>query len=761
MRVHPLLSRALAAVLLSGAVATPATAANECRVEYGWTNSSGQNRSETVDIDAGQYLMGIGRSGLRYVKNVGLNDVVPLLSGPLIVNSAPRLANGQSDPPTWPTLGYAGSTTLIQIQCLTTSEAPANVLVEFYKAANRPAAEIAQLAKQAFALADAEVAVLLRNAGFTAAQVLGAMRTGLNTSVDTLAEIAEAHLGLTIQATATTLKNLGISVNPLAAALRKAYNAAEPAVVTALTQAGFTLAQVAGAVQAGFNISSEKVIEAFVKAWGTLHNETCGVAGCPPTWQQRLEALRSALGMPVQEFGNQLARVLRQTFAAMTPEAVAQFLRDGWNFTREQAQAALEFAGWLAGQVAAALNTVYGAVEQAVAQQVELESIHYSKRPDGSPRSQYRTCRHHWGAGAYLSRNDPLFIPASPSRDAWTLDFRGNAGLALVTHIDGLPIGTTYAITGKDQCSITLRLQGPSSGAGKGTARLMTGSGPGPTFQWQIGPVPSEYYSTTYRASGPPGALIMGGSSPVPDVQLRVPQPIAPLNGATCVATTGLAFGTGNAVVKLQWQPDAAAVQAAGTSSYRVEYEVQVRNVQSRANCAGMPGPRNSPNDCIYEITRFDTHDVTVIANTQYAWRVRGVLREPGNWPQQPSAREGAWSQEQFFLSAPVAIDPPVLVQPANNFLVSTSRGFSPPSVTLEWRDADNSCSAAHFEVELRRRRNDQPNAPFTVSDRIQVPANQTTASVNLDSTYRYQWRVRRMDSQAWSETRTIRTGTN
>lgn len=354
----------LALLALAAAIASPAWAANECKVEYGYFTGSGFNRqdkTETVNMNAGQTLS-VNRSNLNFVRNTGNNKVDVKLEG--AVNNHFTLDKDKRNP----TGGfYLTPTKLVSLLCThgATVSAPstAQQLVNQLKQANTSVNQIAQQLKTTFNQTGAQVADLLKAAGYTGAQVAGALKATFDATASQTAGWLKSAFNASGAQVADWLKAAGYTGAQVAAALKaqfnatasqaagwlkSAFNATGAQVSDWLKAAGYTGEQVAAALKAQFNATASQ-------AAGWLKDAFNATGAQVATW------LKAAAYT-----GEQVAAALKAQFNATAAQA-AQWLQSAFSATTQQLAQWLRSAGYTLVQVAQALEQLNLDPAQAMA----------------------------------------------------------------------------------------------------------------------------------------------------------------------------------------------------------------------------------------------------------------------------------------------------------------------------------------------------------------------------------------------------------
>ncbi len=489
-----LCAHALAATLLASLAAPMAHAANECRIVYGYHTPSmpGPVRHEVdVDLNAGQLAtLDVARLDFVRSKNSSAHRVRVKLEG--AIQNEFTLNNGDRNP-----ISAAGyyltPTTLKELRC-TTEVVPAALgspaqLISTLNAVNQTSAQIALALQTHFNLGAAEIANLLINAGFPINEVTQTLRNALGVTA------AEA--------------------------------------INILHATGSSMQQVATTVRTAFNASTADMVSGFLQFWASVDNLQCTATSCPPMLASRLAELRTALSTQPQEFANAVASGLRTHFHVDAQRCAALLDAIG-QISREMAQIAMIAAGYLADQVSAALNFVYGTGTFIVAQTATIAIGAASSAVEAGQSAsadslnlvyvvhgEYRQCtmpaRDIFGLDTVIPK--PLPLPPNNQITTITLGFSGPKigrasvnvaapAIATVSALTGFPAGVNAMIREKGSCFIIVDVMVPGStpSGANGKANVMVGGQSGPAFDWTIGNTPSPVPGRGYDYAAFPEA---------------------------------------------------------------------------------------------------------------------------------------------------------------------------------------------------------------------------------------------------------------
>jgi hypothetical protein len=301
----------------AAALALPTSAANECKLEYGYHHTvNGLRKDEvaTVEFDLGERKQ-IDRSKLNYVLNKKDQKVRVNLDGDALVMSEFDLTQNQRNPLA---LFYATPVTLDWAECRPNSPD--------------------------------QLALAMKAAGKTATQVALAMKS---------------MLGYSVQQAAEGLKAAGYTASQAAAALAGAFNASAQQAAAALKAAGYTANQVAAGLVAAFSLGAQQLALALKAAGYTINQVTAGLfAATSATVQQVGEALKAA-GYAAEQVvaalhaagksGAEVALLLKTTFDASAKYA-AGWLGDAYGASVVQLVDWMQAAGYTLEQVAGAIT---------------------------------------------------------------------------------------------------------------------------------------------------------------------------------------------------------------------------------------------------------------------------------------------------------------------------------------------------------------------------------------------------------------------
>ncbi len=564
------------AVLGSLGLATPAWAANECRVEYGYHTMSGlvrTDRTATVNLDLGESKT-FNQDRMNYVKNMKNTQVKVGLQGAL-QNNFTLPGNGAN-----PVAGfYLSPTTLKKLECM--AESP-NQLALAWKAANKSATQVAQALKDWFNLTGAQVAAQLQAVGYTAAQAMAAMQTVFNATATQAAQWAQVA-GYAGQQVAAALKSVfNASATAAANALKTAYNASATVVAAWLQAAGYAGAQVAAALKSAFNATATAAAQALqaafnaggaaVAAW--LHAANYGAqqiaaalkAVYNATATQAAQWLKAAVNGTAQQMAQWLfaaGYTLQEIAAALAaldyqPGDVVKALKALGNATAAQVIAVLKVlgtqysscaavcptvswlqaAGYLAGEALGALRTHHQLSVQAAegfartVWNVSASGMAAVLTGAGYTAAQIASVLE-TGAANMMSLNyvvpgtvracgrmpsGTIYgfanpLPLPPTGQPVTYTFGGQA-LATVSALQGLPSGVGVRRVESGACYVVFALTTPTNlrQGLQGQGRLMAGQAQGPSFGWRVG----QQTSTTSTPAGHTGPIIVNQQPRIP-----------------------------------------------------------------------------------------------------------------------------------------------------------------------------------------------------------------------------------------------------
>jgi hypothetical protein len=240
------------------------------------------------------------------------------------------------------------------------------------------------------------------------------------------------------------------------------------------------------------------------------------------------------------------------------------------------------------------------------------------------------------------------------------------------------------------------------------------------------------------------------GSEPVdpPRVTLTAPRELRPGSGASCVGPAGADgpfAATNQYVVPLSWSPDPAAFEVNNSGAWKLEYEVELRNVTRGASCPSFSAFATSdPGACAQARVNSESHAPNVYAGEKYQWRVRSAIMAAGASVNHEPVDRGPWTNWQDFTAAPL-LTAPILKSPANNYVVSSPNA---QSVTLDWHPA--ACTNSGYRVEILF--TTDVNTPPSPQNPIDVAAGSTSASLMLSQNGFYYWRVLTKSGSAQSD---------
>ena len=156
------------------------------------------------------------------------------------------------------------------------------------------------------------------------------------------------------------LQSIGASVESIAGALRNTLNLDPGQIAGVMRGAGYSARQIAGALRSVFASANSSSVAGWLRSAGFT------VSQAADALQRTFDSSRTAL--------NQIARAIRQAgyTSRQNMEALAATLKDLYGASREQLEAALEYAGYLADWIAAVLADLYG---EMVAQVPRMTSV--------------------------------------------------------------------------------------------------------------------------------------------------------------------------------------------------------------------------------------------------------------------------------------------------------------------------------------------------------------------------------------------------
>jgi transcriptional regulator with XRE-family HTH domain len=512
-----------ALLALAAAIASPAWAANECKVEYGFFTGTGptrQDQTQTVNLNAGQTLS-VNRSNMNFVRNTGGNKVDVTLTG--AISNKFTLDKDQRNP----SAGfYLTPVTLVSLHCThgATVSAPSTPeqLVNQLKQANAGVNQIAQQLKTTFNQTGQQVAGLLKAAGYGASQVAAALASAFNATGAQVAAWLKAA-GYTGEQVAAALKaQFNATAAQAAGWLKDAFNATGEQVAAWLKAAGYTGEQVAAALKAQFNATAAQAAGWLQSAFNATTQQLAQwLRGAGYTLVQVAEALDQLKLDPAQAMAavrqafnatwteavnayrafvvvlqptycgvtgcNQGAQLLRAAGAAAADALKA--LRDAYNLSesaaRQMAQGVFGLAGQAIDTALAAAGYAATQANRAVAEAMELRYVLLG--------SSFRECGRYPSGTIYGTGGGTQPLPLPATGTAQVVTFIGNTALAAATAINDLPAGARYVIRERGPCFFVADITVPSTAregvSGRGV--LMSSAQPGPGFAWRVGPVPS------------------------------------------------------------------------------------------------------------------------------------------------------------------------------------------------------------------------------------------------------------------------------
>lgn len=551
MNINALLQRSLClmvgGLLLIGPLnsirAASDHAANECRIKYQYTVSTGTFSSETktayVNLNINQTKQ-INQSNTLWVQNLKDYKVRVYRSG---IGEYVDLDKDGRDPAM---LNYLGNVVLQQVKCLNVISSSgfqtAGAMVEALKAAGVALDQIAAQVGDAFNVGGQQMAELLKAAQYDAGQVAGALQSAFNASGQQVgqwlkqagystAQVASAlrsAFNASGQQVAQWLKQAGYNAAQIASALQGAFNASGQQVGQWMKQAGYSANQIAGALKSSFNASAEEVgqwlkqlgygavelAEALKPQFGIsvsievlVDVNVCGAAGCQPV--DVMSALRTVLGRTQA----QAAALMRQ--AGYSAMQIAEAL----NASKQQTAQWLEAADFALNDVAKALKNelnasaeeaaqllaaVFNASEQAIRQALAFAGYTQAQINAAFQDAGDRVARtviaidnvisgytkgYH---GIPIAKPDEPF-PLRPGRNSITIRGRG---LIAATALSGLPPGSRYRITGRgsgrsgraawDYIHVEINASSRTRIGTRGRATVQAAGAKGPTFRWVV-----------------------------------------------------------------------------------------------------------------------------------------------------------------------------------------------------------------------------------------------------------------------------------
>ncbi len=275
-------------------------------------------------------------SGLRNVFNRTLNQTAQILRN--IGYTAAQMAQGIKQ-------AFDATATQVAQRLQALYNFSAAQTAALLRTLDYTAEQIGEAMRDAYQQTEAQVIRALRDAGYTVTQVVAAARNLYTASA---------------QQVASWMREAGYTVGQLLSPLVQAFNLGLEATVEALLRAGYQAQDIYLAARDYFNAQTRDMVTAFLRVWQIMYNETCGVAGCPPTLLERLRVLVQNLPTGTVDVAQAIAQSLRELYN-MSAEGVARALHAMGSISRDAAEAALLAAGFLAAEVQAALDAAYGA----------------------------------------------------------------------------------------------------------------------------------------------------------------------------------------------------------------------------------------------------------------------------------------------------------------------------------------------------------------------------------------------------------------
>jgi hypothetical protein len=508
----------------------PALAANECKLQYGYHTGSGLNRQDhtsEVSMNAGEDKT-YDRSNLNFVKNIGTNKVDVTLEGAF--DNKFTLDKDKRNP----TGGfYMTPVTLKKFSCTygasAVSATTAEQLVAQLKQANTSVNQIAQQVKTQFNLTGQQVAALLKAAGYTASQVAGALASAFNATGAQVATWLKAAGYAGDQVAAALKSQFDATASQAAAWLKSAFDATGAQIANWLEAAGYTGEQVATALKAQFNATAAQAATWLKSAFNAsaqqlalwLRNAGYSLIQVAQALDQldvepgqAMAALKQAFGATWTEVVNAYktlevalgptncgaagcnrgAEILK--VAGAKAEEAIKALKDVYNLSesaaRQIAQSVFDLSGPALDLAMAAAGYAANSASTAVAGTMKLNYVLIG--------DSFKACNRFPSTRTY----DPLPLP--PTGSPLTVTLLGNDALGTASLVNGWPLGTLHKIRERGPCFLVIDVVVPSTArvGASGRAVVMAGNSPGPSFGWQVGPIPTPPRAPIVQQPSPP-----------------------------------------------------------------------------------------------------------------------------------------------------------------------------------------------------------------------------------------------------------------
>ncbi|TQV75082.1 hypothetical protein FLL45_09070 [Aliikangiella marina] len=216
-------------------VSASVQAANECRVQYKYKNSTGNETTKTVNINAGETkTLNIDR--LVYLKNLKTREVNAWVN-----NYQVKLGKNVVDPANG---FHLARVRLKKVKCLSSNpQQPIDLVVQQFKNAGKSASFIARHLKNSLRQNERQIASLLKNVRFTTQQIVIALKSAGYSHL-AVGNVLKSVLKVGAKTAAIVLKGAGYSLINVADVLKVVFRQTEQRVAYWLKQADYTQREV-------------------------------------------------------------------------------------------------------------------------------------------------------------------------------------------------------------------------------------------------------------------------------------------------------------------------------------------------------------------------------------------------------------------------------------------------------------------------------------------------------------------------------------
>jgi transcriptional regulator with XRE-family HTH domain len=318
------------------------------------------------------------------------------------------------------------------------------------------ASQAAAWLKSAFDATGAQIANWLEAAGYTGEQVATALKAQFNATAAQAATWLKSVFNASAQQLALWLRNAGYSLIQVA---------------QALDQLDVEPGQAMAALKQAFGTTWTEVVNAYKTLEVALGPTNCGAAGC-----------------------NRGAEILK--VAGAKAEEAIKALKDVYNLSesaaRQIAQSVFDLSGPALDLAMAAAGYAAKSASTAVAGTMKLNYVLIG--------DSFKACNRYPSTRTY----DPLPLP--PTGSPLTVTLLGNDALGTASLVNDWPLGTLHKIRERGPCFLVIDVVVPSTArvGASGRAVVMAGNSPGPSFGWQVGPIPTPPRAPIVQQPSPP-----------------------------------------------------------------------------------------------------------------------------------------------------------------------------------------------------------------------------------------------------------------